>query len=186
MQRAKAALVVGRDRDAGDDPLDLVLGEALRAEPLTGAGGDQLLRARAGGHPLGGDAEQAPRPALGADRGAVERVQLLGLDSRDRRRLVLGEPRLDVDLGAAGPLALADEIRDSLRQRLGAERRLAEHDLADRLVDASSKRDMCAPFWLGPSSTTHSNLAQNSCSLPFCLRRMTFSTPVTPTSDRLS
>ncbi len=74
-------------------------------------------------------------PRLGADRAAVQRVQLLRLDPGDGRRLVLGEARLDRHLGAARALALAHELRDVLGQRLGAERRLAEHDLADRLVD---------------------------------------------------
>jgi len=46
----------------------------------------------------------------------------------------------------AGPLALAHELGDALREILGAKRGLAENDLADRLVDDSSKRDMCAPF----------------------------------------
>jgi len=50
----------------------------------------------------------------------------------------------------------------------------------------SSKRDMCAPFWLRPSSTTHSKLAEKSCSVPLWRMRITFSTPVTPTRERLS
>ena len=35
-------------------------------------------------------------------------------------------------------------------------------------LTTSSKRDMCAPFWSGPRSTTHSKRAENSCSAPFC------------------
>ena len=126
---------MGRDRDRFEDPVDLLGVEALDSQPLAGRAGDQLLRARAGGHALSGDADQPARAELGADRGAVERVQLLGLDPGDRRGLVLGEARLDGDLGAARALALADELGDVLGQRLGLERRLAEHDLADRLVD---------------------------------------------------
>ena len=53
-------------------------------------------------------------------------------------------------------------------------------------LTTSSNRDMCAPFWSRPSSTTHSNRAENSCSEPFCRIRITFSTPVTPTRERLS
>jgi len=53
-------------------------------------------------------------------------------------------------------------------------------------LTTSSKRDMCAPFWLGPSSTTHSKRAENSCSEPLHRIRITFSTPVTPTRERLS
>ena len=75
------------------------------------------------------------RAELGADRRAVQRVQLLGLDAGDRGRLVLGEARLDRDLGAASVLPRADELRDVLGERLGLERRLAEDHLADRLVD---------------------------------------------------
>ena len=104
-------------------------------EPLTRGAGDELLSARARGHALGGDADQPARAELGATARAVQRVELLGLDARHRRRLVLGEPGLDVDLGAARALALADELRDVLGQGLGLERRFAEHDLADRLVD---------------------------------------------------
>ncbi len=97
--------------------------------------GDELLRARACGDALGGDADQPAGAGLRADRRAVQRVQLLGLGAGDGGGLVLGEARLDRDLGAARALALADELRDVLGQRLGLERRLAEHDLADRLVD---------------------------------------------------
>ena len=109
--------------------------EALVLEALAGRAGDQLLRARARGHALRGDADQPARAELGADRRAVQRVQLLGLDPRDGGGLVLGEARLDAHLGAAGALALADELRDVLGERLGLERGLVEDDLADRLVD---------------------------------------------------
>jgi hypothetical protein len=48
----------------------------------------------------------------------------------------------------------------------------------------SSKRDMCTPRRVGPSSTKHSSRAENSCgerrSTPMW---MTFSTPVSPTRD---
>ena len=104
-------------------------------QTLARRAGDELLRARARGDALGGDADQAPRAELGADRRAVQRVQLLGLDAGDGRRLVLGEARLDGHLGAARVLAAAHELRDVLGERLDLERRLAEHDLADRLVD---------------------------------------------------
>src|SRR5579872_4042594 len=53
-------------------------------------------------------------------------------------------------------------------------------------LTTSSKRDMWAPFWSGPRSTTHSNRAEKSCSRSPWLRRMTFSTPVTPTRERPS
>ena len=53
----------------------------------------------------------------------------------DRGRLVLGVARLDGHLGAAGALAFTHELRNVLGQRLGLEGGLAEHDLADRVVD---------------------------------------------------
>ena len=48
---------------------------------------------------------------------------------------MLGVAGGDRDLGAQRALALADELGDALREVLRAERRLAEHDLADHLVD---------------------------------------------------
>ena len=59
----------------------------------------------------------------------MERVELLRPDPRDGRGLVLGEAGLDVDLGAAGALALAHALRDVLGERLDLERRLAQDDL---------------------------------------------------------
>ena len=97
--------------------------------------GHELLRARARGHARRRDAHGAPRAVREGHRAPVQRVDLLCLDARDGRRLVLGIARGDRHLGALGPLARAHELGDVLRERLGAERRLAEHDLADRLVD---------------------------------------------------
>ena len=48
---------------------------------------------------------------------------------------MLGIARRDRDLGARGVLALADLLGDAQRERLGAERLLAEDDLADDVVD---------------------------------------------------
>ena len=135
LQRRQAALVVRRDRHALDDPLDLLLGEPVGGQPLARARGDQLLRARARRHARRRHADDAPRAVLEGHGAAEQRVDLLRLDARDGRRLVLGVARGDRDLGARGLLALAHELGDVLRERLGAERRLAEHDLADRLVD---------------------------------------------------
>ena len=161
--------------------------EALLLEALARAAGDQLLRARARGHALRGDADQPAGADLGGERRAVQRVQLLRLDPGDGGRLVLGEAGLDGHLGAARALALADELRDVLGERLGLERRLVRGRPAPiASLTTSSKRDMCAPFWFGPRSTTHSKRARNSCSLPSWSRRITFSTPVTPTRERLT
>ena len=61
VQRAEAALVVRRDGHVVEDPLDLVVGEAVLREPLARGAHDELLRARAGGHALGGDADEPAR-----------------------------------------------------------------------------------------------------------------------------
>ena len=118
-----------------EDALDLLLAEPVLGEALARAGGDQLLRARAGGHARGRHADHAARAVLEGDGAPVQRVDLLRLHARDGRGLVLGVARGDRDLGALGALARAHELGDVLGERLGAERRLAEHDLADRLVD---------------------------------------------------
>ena len=135
VERPEAALIVGRHRDRFEDPHDLVLGEAVLEQPLVRARLHERLRARARGHALGLDADQPPRAGLGGDRGAEQRVDLLGLDAGHRRRLVLRIAGLDVDLGAARVLAVADLLGDVLRKCFRAEGALAEHDLADRVVD---------------------------------------------------
>ena len=135
VQRAEAALVMGRDRNHFEDPLDFRLVKSLALEPLTRGAGDQLLSAWARRDPLGRDADQPARADLGRGRETVEGVQLLRFDARDRRWLVLREPGFDAHLGAARALAGADELRDVLGQVLGLEGRVAEHYLADRLVD---------------------------------------------------
>ena len=112
VQRADAALVVGRDRDSGEDALDLVVGEAVGDEPLAGAAGDQLLRARAGGHPLRLDPGQGAGAALGGDGGAEQGVDLLGREARGGRRHGLRVAGGDPDLGAQALLALADLLGD--------------------------------------------------------------------------
>ena len=134
-QRAEPALVVGGDRDRGEHALDLVVGEALLEQPLARGLLHQRLRARAGGHPGRGDADQAARAGAARHRGAVQRVDLLRRDARDRRRLVLRVARGDRDLGGLRVLALADLLGDVLGERLGAEAGLAEDHLADRVVD---------------------------------------------------
>ena len=48
---------------------------------------------------------------------------------------MLGEARLNGDLGSPCVLPGANQLRDVLSQRLGLEGRLAQHDLADGLVD---------------------------------------------------
>ena len=128
VEGADAALVVGRDRDGLDDALDLVGGEALLGEPLAGAVLDQALGAGAGGHALGLDPAQGAGAALGGDRGAEQRVDLLGGDAGDGGGDGLGIAGGDPDLGAQPALALADPLGDVGGELLGAQR-LAEDDL---------------------------------------------------------
>ena len=65
----------------------------------------------------------------------MQRVEFLGQDPRHRSGLVLRETGLDRHLGAACALTRTNQLSDVLGQRFGAEGRLPEHDLADRLVD---------------------------------------------------
>ena len=129
------------------------------SEPLARAAGDELLRARARGHALGGDADEAARAALGGDGRAEQRVDLLRRDARHRRRLVLGVARGDRHLGAQRVLALAHLLGDVLRQLLGLEAGLPSTTSPIASLTTSSKRDMCAPFCCGPRSTKQSSLA---------------------------
>ncbi|CAA9498491.1 MAG: hypothetical protein AVDCRST_MAG30-1774 [uncultured Solirubrobacteraceae bacterium] len=135
VQRAEAALVVRRDGHRVEDPLDVPVREPVLEQPLARGARDEALRARAGGHALGGDADEPPGAGLARDRRAEEGVDLLGPDAGDGRRAVLGVARRDRHLGTAGALPVADALGDVLGERLGAEAGLVEDDLADRLVD---------------------------------------------------
>jgi hypothetical protein len=79
--------------------------------------------------------DHAARAGRAGDGRAVQRVDLLRLDPRHRRRLVLRVARGDRDLGGTRVLPLAHALGDVLGERLGAERALAQDHLADRLVD---------------------------------------------------
>src|SRR5258706_445376 len=83
---------------------------ALGGQPLARRARDHLLRARAGGHALGGDTYQPAGTGVRGDRRPEQRVDLLRGDAAHGRRLVLRVARLDVDLGAQALLALADEL----------------------------------------------------------------------------
>ena len=86
VERAQAALVVRRDGHGGEDALDLVLAEPVREQPLARALLHERLRARAGGHALGGDAAEPARAGGAGHRDAVQRVDLLGEDAAVRAR----------------------------------------------------------------------------------------------------
>ena len=135
VERAQAALVVRGDRHRREDPADLVVGEPVGHEALARTPGDQLLRARARRHPLGGHADEAAGAALGGHRRAEQRVDLLGGDARHRRRLVLRIARGDRHLRAPRTLTLAHLRGHVLGQLLGLEAALAQHHFADDVVD---------------------------------------------------
>ena len=86
---------------------------------------------------------------LEGDSPAEERVDLLGADARDGRGLVLWIARGDRDFGAVGTLTGTHELGDVLGERLRSERRLAEDDLADRLVDDLLKAGHVRPLLCG-------------------------------------
>src|SRR2546421_6975621 len=134
MHRADAALVVGGHGNGLEHALDLVVGEALGGQPLARTPADQLLRARAGGHPLGLDPGEGPGAALGDDRGSIQGVDLLGAKARYRRRDRLGIARGNRHLRAQAFLLLANPAGDVGGQLLGAQG-LAQHDLVDGAVD---------------------------------------------------
>jgi hypothetical protein len=126
---------VRRDGNVFEDPLHVVLAEAVVEQALARAVHDELLRAGACSQALRGDADEPARAGGGRNRHAVQRVDLLRQDPGDRRWLVLGVAGGDRHLGTLGLLALAHELGDARGDGLGLEARLAEHDLADDLVD---------------------------------------------------
>ena len=184
MQRRQPALVVRGHRDGLEDPLDLVLAEAVGQQPLVRARLDERLGARAGGHALGAHADQPARSRFAGDRGAEQRVDLLGLDAADRRRLVLRVAGLDVHLGAARALAVAHLLGDVLRQCFRAERALAEHDLADRVVDDLLEAAHVRALLMRAEVDEAVQAGGEQLFRPVARIRMTFSTLVTPTRER--
>jgi hypothetical protein len=134
VEGADAALVVGGDRDEADHTLDLLGLEALGGQSLAGLAGDHLLRAGAGGHPLGLDPGEGAGAARRGDGGAVEDVDLLGALAGLRRLRRLRIAGGDRDLRPLAALALAHLLGDVGGQDLGLER-LAQHHLVDRLAD---------------------------------------------------
>ena len=183
VQRAQPALVVGGDRHGVEHPLDLVVGEAVRQQPLARGGLHELLRARAGGHALGGDADEPARARRARHGDAVQRVDLLRLDAAHGRRLVLRVARGDRDLGAPRALAVAHPLGDVLGQRLGPERALAEDDLADRVVDDLLEARHVRALLARPEVDEALQPGREQLLGPAGRMRMTFSTSVTPTRE---
>ena len=104
---------------------------------------------------------------------------------RRRRRHRLRVARGDRDLGPQAALALAHPLGDVGGEHLGPEG-LAEHDLVDRLADDLLEARHVDAGLRGLRSTKHSKSAWKRFSAPSALTRITFSTPVTPTRERLT
>src|SRR3954454_21545498 len=135
VERAQSPLVVRRYRYGLENPGELVVAEAIGGQALARASDNQLLGAWARRHPLGGDAHEPARAALRGDRRAEQREDLLGADPGHRCRLVLWIAGGDRHLRAQRVLALAHLDGDSLGELLGLEAALAEHHVADDVVD---------------------------------------------------
>ena len=116
--------------------LDLVVGEAVgRAAARASAPATSSCAHGQAVMPWACDADQPARAALGGDGGAEQRVDLLRRDARHRRRLVLGVAGGDRDLGAPARPGARARARRCAAASVSAWKRLAEDDLADRLVD---------------------------------------------------
>ena len=173
---------------ASIDPLDLARRRSrCSASRSRASAGDHLLRAGAGGHALGLDPGQRPRAALGGDRGAEEDVDLLGaacpLSGVVTVSRVAGGDR---DLGAQAALALAHPLGDVGGEDLGLEG-LAEHDLVDRLADdlLEARHVDAGLARVEVDEALEARRGRGSRS-PSASTRITFSTPVTPTRERLT
>ena len=133
-QRAAAALIVGRDRDELENLLDRRRVEPGVGEPFCRAPGDEPLRAGTGVDPGRLDADHPPCPVLRRRGDADQRHHLLRRQPGDRRHPSHRPASRDPNLGSDGALALDDVAGDHLRDLLH-DPCLAEHDVADRLVE---------------------------------------------------
>ena len=135
------------------------LAEALLLEPLARALGHHLLRARARGHALGLDADQAARAAARRDRRPEQRVDLLGRRAgRRARACARGSARRSSPRRAARPGGRA-RARRCAAASVSALKASPRTTSSIASFTTSSKRDMCAPFCSGPRSTKHSSSA---------------------------
>ena len=133
-QRPAPALVVCRDRNELEDPLDLVPVVAGVAEALGCPPPDEVLRARTGVDPRRLDADDTTRAGAVRGRHADERDHLLRHEVGDRRPPPERPARDDPHLGPERALALDDLRRDPVREDLDEEP-FAEDGLVDRLVE---------------------------------------------------
>ena len=136
VERAAAALVVGRERDEVKDALDVLV--ARLCQPLGGAPADEPLRARAGVDAGRLDADD-PAHAFGRRRrDPDERDHLLRRELADGGRPPHGPLGGDPRLGAERALAADDVARDVLGECLDVQSLRADDGL-DRLFEEFSE-----------------------------------------------
>ena len=132
VERAPASLVVRRERDEVEDPLDVL--EPGLGQPLRRAAADEPLRARTGVDPSRLDADDASH-AVGRRRGDPdERDHLLRRELADGRRPPHRPERRDPSLGPERALPADDVARNVLGERLDVQR-LGADDRLDRLLE---------------------------------------------------
>ena len=160
---------------------------AVLGEALAGAGGDQLLRAGAGGHALGLDAGERAGAVGGGDRGPEEGVDLLGGLAADRRGDGLRVAGGEGDLGAEAGLAVAHALGDLGGEVLGLER-VVEDGVVDRLVDdlLEAGHVDARLARLEVDEALELGEVEAGGGVAGASMRITFSTPVTPTRERLT
>ena len=133
-QRLPAALVVRRDRDELEDPLDVARVEAGVEQALGRAVANEALGARTGVDPGRLDSNRAARACLGRRGDPAQRDHLLRCEARHRSASVDRPLGADPDLGPESALPLDDASRDVLGEHLD-EQRLAIDDELDRLLE---------------------------------------------------
>ena len=134
VERSPPPLVVGRERNELEDPLDLVVLETGGLEPLARALPDEPLRAGAGVDSRRLDADDPASCPLRGGREPDQRNELLGPETGHGRpplERILGD---DLDLGAQRALAF-DDLRGDAGGELLDQERFLDHDLLDRLLE---------------------------------------------------
>ena len=134
VEGADAALVVGGDGDELEDLVDLVLAVAVLGRRSRAPAAISSWAHGQAVMPCAWTPVSVRVPAVGGDRGAEQRVDLLRRLAADRSGDGLGVAGGERDLGAHPALAVADALGDPGGEVLGLQR-LAEDGLVDRLVD---------------------------------------------------
>ena len=132
VERSLAALIVRRERDEIEDPVDVLV--ACLGQTLGSPAANQPLRTRAGVDPRRLDPDDAAHS--GGRRGSDpdERDHLLRRELAHRRRPPDRPARCDPRLGAKRALAADDVLGDVLGERLDVQRLCAD-DRLDRLLE---------------------------------------------------